>query len=927
VTLRSLLAALALACLAGAAAPLAAQTTGAISGSVRDRSSRLPIHRAQILVDGHLATLTDTAGVYRVQGVAVGSHQVAVRRIGYTTLTAPVVPVRAGETTHLDLLLDQQAIQLGTVTVEAPPDTLLDPLGVADAQRVTQEDLRHLPVSSVEEAVALSAGAVGESYRGGRLGEQAFIIDGLGLKNQLDASTGTLGLNIPPDILTEASLVTNGFSARYGQALSGLINVVTKDGGDRWHGRAAYESDRGFGQALDHGLDRVVLEADGPLPGGIRLLGAVDATGRLDADPVNAPAPTDSRDPRTANPYMLPHNGGEEVDAAGKLTVPFGARQAFRVFVLHSIGQQLLFDPAYKYDLSFAPAQRVAGDLVTGQLQLATSPSAATPLEANLRFGYFGREFERGALDVPVSYRFGAFTFRNFHFLGEDIARARDTAAARGAVPGFAQPDFSLNTPWGVPAFFMGDAPDGTIAWNRFREYRGQVDVGIGLSHEADVHVGGEVVKQRVETFQRALAFLPVGWGDSVPPAVAADFSPTSGAAFAESRFRMQDVAITLGVRYDAFDPHATLAGGHITAHASVNPRLAMSAVLHGATFVASWGKFSQAPDYQYMVDAAFSDTMRTGRFRVGNPDLGFEQSTQYEFSVRARPTAQTTLRVNGYVKQLTGLVASVPFGVNPDSTVFGNADYGSVKGVEVLWEREMNDWWGLKLSYTLQYATASSSNGFALLRQVQVVGGDTIYPGRIEFPLDYDRRHGLVAVFQAKAPDAFGPDVQGFRPLGGLEGAAIFRYSSGLPYTRTNATGDSLLGPPNAERLPSQSTLDALLRRPVRLGPVTGSVYFDVRNLLGTQNIISVRRDTGAPGLGEAGIEAAALAAYNAHPEPIPYESSRYRGWADTNHDGVISGQSELLPMYIAAARDFYQPLFSYGPPRLVRLGVELIF
>ena len=69
-TLRSLLAALALACLAGAAAPLAAQTTGAISGSVRDRSSRLPIHRAQILVDGHLATLTDTAGVYRTSHVS-----------------------------------------------------------------------------------------------------------------------------------------------------------------------------------------------------------------------------------------------------------------------------------------------------------------------------------------------------------------------------------------------------------------------------------------------------------------------------------------------------------------------------------------------------------------------------------------------------------------------------------------------------------------------------------------------------------------------------------------------------------------------------------------------------------------------------------------------------------------------------------------
>ena len=47
----------------------------------------------------------------------------------------------------------------------------------------------------------------------------------------------------------------------------------------------------------------------------------------------------------------------------------------------------------------------------------------------------------------------------------------------------------------------------------------------------------------------------------------------------------------------------------------------------------------------------------------------------------------------------------------------------------------------------------------------------------------------------------------------------------------------------------------------------------------------------------------------------------------ADLNSDGYVSGREELFPMYVAAARDFTQPLFAYGPPRLVRLGVELLF
>jgi hypothetical protein len=911
--------------LAIAAAPLRAQTTGTIAGRVRDQTSLAALHSAQVLLDGRLAALTDSSGAYQVRGVTSGLHRVTARLIGFATSTRDSVPVRAGETTRLDFALQSQAVRLGAVTVEAAPDAVLDPLATATAQHITGDDLRHLPVSTLEEAVALSAGTVGESYRGGRLGEQAFIIDGLGLKNQLDASTGSLGLAIPPDILMEASLVTNGFSARYGQALSGLVNVVTRDGGDRWEGRAAYESDRGLGSALDHGLDRAVFEADGPLPGGVRLLAAVDATGRLDADPVNAPAPTDPRDPRSRQPNLLPHNSGEELDAAAKLTVPFAGRQTLRLFALHSASQQLLFDQAYKYDQSFAPAQRLTGDLLSGHLHLVSPPSAATAVLADLRVGYFGRDFERGVLDAPVAYRFGAFTGSSFHFLGESLALARDTTAARGPVPGFRAPDFSVSTPWGVRAFFLGGASRGEIARNRFRELRGQLDVDLGLSHQTDVYVGGELVRQRVETFQRVLAYLPAG--DSVPPATASDFTPTTGAAYVETQLRLPDIALTLGLRYDTFDPHTTVPGGRIAARSSLNPRFAVSVVLHGATFVASWGRFSQAPDFQYLVDAAFEDTTRTGRFRVGNPSLGFEQSTQYEFSVRARPTPGTSLRVNAYVKQLDGLVASVPYGLNPDSTIFGNADYGSVKGAEVLLEREIRDGWGVRLSYTLQYATATASNPFELLRRAKVIGADTIFPGRVDFPLDYDRRHGVTAIFQARAQDGFGPRVLGVRPLGGLEGAAIVRWSSGLPYSRTTTAGDSLIGLPNGERLPSQYTVDALLRRPLRLGPARGSVYVDVRNLLNTRNVIAVRRDTGAPGLGAAGIQAAALAAYQANPQAIPYESPRYRGWADTNRDGVIAGQAELLPLYLAAARDFYQPLFAYGPPRLVRLGVELIF
>ncbi len=913
---------------AGAAVPVAAQTSGAIAGRITDRSTGLPVAEATVTVDhGIRGDVTDTAGRYRAREVRSGWHHLRAQRIGYRPFVAESVSVSAGQTTTLDIALTPVAVTLDSLVVEARVDPVLDPLATRTEQTYTAEEIRRLPVSSVQEAIALSAGAIEGSYRGGRLGQESFILDGLGIKNQLDASTGELGLRLPTDILTEAALVTNGFSARYGQAVSGMINVVTRDGGDRWTGGLRYETDRPFSGAGDLGLDRVVVMADGPLPLGVRAVAVVDASGRLDADPVNAPPPPDPRDPRAGQDGMLPHNGGEQYDLAAKLTVPLGLRHSLRLFGLRSTSQRLLFDQAYKYDTDLAPGQRLTGTLLSGHYQYSAAAAARLPLVADLRLGWFDREFLRGELTETPDGRFGAFTGEKYEFLGEDLARSQDTAAASAALPGYRTPSFSDRTAWGVPAFFLGTGSRGDLGWSRFNELRAQLDVALGTGRTTDVYVGGEVVDQRVRTFSRIQGWAAVG--DTVPPATASDFSPLTVAAYAEAQVRVSDLALTAGLRYDQFDPGADLPGAQLGARRRVNPRIGVSTVLHGATFVASYGRFSQSPDFQFLVDGAFDDTTRTGRFRRGNPDLGFEDSHQFEFSLRMRPRPLVALRLNAYFKRLDGMVSSTPLGVDPDSSIFGNGDYGNVRGGEVIFEREFRRGFGARVSYTLQYATASSSSAWVTSRlpRIDPLAGDTLFPAKVDFPLDFDQRHTLVALVQGQSPDAFGPSLAGFRPFAGLEGAAILRYGSGLPYSRTDVTGDSLVGPPNDSRLPATYTLDALVRRPFNLGRARGSVYLDVRNLLGRRNLVAVRRDTGTPNLPEDRLAEEADLAYQENPGPIPYESARYRPWADTNGDGVIQGREELYPLYLLAARDFFQPLFAYGPPRLLRVGVELGF
>lgn len=911
-------------CLSASFFPVAAQTNGSIVGHVRQRVGGAPLGGAQVGLDGRWVVQSDSTGYYRIREVRSGWHTVTARSIGFETVRRDSVLVRAGQTTVVNFTVAVYTIEQ-PIVIEAYADSILDPSVVASVQRIGGDELRRFPVTTVGEAVALSAGAVGESYRSGRLGQQAFVLDGLGVKNQLDASTGPLGVRIPPDLLVEASLATNGFSARYGQAISGLVNIVTKDGGNRWSGRAAYETDRLLSGPADLGVDRFVLAADGPLGHGIGLVAVLDVDGRLDADPVNAPPPPDARDPRNQNPAMLPHNSGERADAAAKLHIPLGAAHALRLFALHSVEQRLLYDPVYKYDTEHAPVQRVIGELLTADFQRVSHNFTAA-----LRGGYFSRSFTRGALAEQPSYVFGAFTRRPFpQFIGADLVRNRDTAGAREPIPGFTTPDFSDRTPWGVPAFFRGGGPAGDVSWNWFREVRGQADFSLG-GPRGDFYFGGEVASQRVQMFQRALGYLPVG--DSVPPATATNFTPLSAAAYAEGQLRGDDFVFTFGVRYDQFNPGSSVPGGGVvySAQRSINPRLGFSTVLKGATFVASWGRFSQAPDFQYLVDAAFDDTLRTGRFRRGNPNLGFEDATQYEFSLRMRPSPTTNLRINVFNKLVDGMVASVPLGVDPDSTIFGNLDYGDVKGAEVIAERPLRNGWGVRVSYTLMNAKATATNAFQLTRRIRVdPGGDTLDPARVTFPLDYDRRHNITVIGQAQVPRAGGPRVAGVRAFAGLEAATIVRVSSGLPYTMTNMTGDSLIGLPNSHRLPTLFTVDLLVRQPLPLwgSRWQGSVYIDVRNVLNRQNIEAVRRETGQPNMTETQIQQMAETAYAAHPEPIPYESPRYRPYADLDANGLIEGRTELFPLYLSAARDYAQPLFSYGPPRLFRIGVELLF
>ncbi len=849
---------------------LAAQTAGDLVGRVRESWGRgVGLAEARVEVVGTaLWSLTDYKGRYRIHAVPSGYHAVRVTAVGYAEAGRDSVPAYGGTETEQDFFLPLDSMH-ATPRVPAP---LVDPHLISARRRFSDADLAALPINRVADAAALWSGETGQSYRAGRLGSVGVLVDAIPVRSPYDASTTPLGLRVPPEFLQEAVLSPAWLGGDATRALSGVSALVTRTGGEHRRGWIRYDTDRPLSGPADLGFDRVVAGVDGPLIGRARIFGVLDRTGNVEAQAHNAPV----GDPRTPAPWELTHNTGEWLDAAAKVSVSLDAAPTLQLLGVHSREDRLLFDPVFKYDSEAGPAGRLNATLLAAELR-----RSAQMVTGALRLSYFTRSLTQGELTGPAHYRFwglgGPYDIR-----GLDLARARDTVAAQVAVPGFSEPTYSDRTPWGVPAFFLGGGSRGTLLWSQYREAR--LDVSVTAAPSARFTVSGDaaVALGHLRAFQRVLAFLPVG--DSVPAPTTANAAPISVTVGVQLQGRIRGAVLAGGLQIEGLAPHDGAARG---LRIAMSPAVGLTLPVSGLTLYANAARASQFPDLQFLSNIAFDDTLAGGRFRWGNADLHYESVGWGELGFRARPWTHGSIRLGVFGNQFDDLAASAaaPFA---DSSRIANGDDMSVTGIEASLEKGFGDEARVTATYELESATYRSANGLRL------PVGDT------SITADLQR---LIVVARARLP-------------GAVQTTGVMQYRSGLPFANVSAV-----------RLPAQISIDALLKRAFRIGARTAQVYLDVRNVLDRRNVVALRRDTGTPAPDSAAIEAMAQAAYAANSDPIPYESPRYRAYADLDGNGVVEGPGELLPMYRRAAEDFTHPLTAYGSPRSVRLGLSLAF
>ncbi|HXG01729.1 MAG TPA: TonB-dependent receptor, partial [Bacteroidota bacterium] len=207
-----------------------AGTTGKLAGRVLDKNKE-PLPSANVVIVGTtLGGVADVEGYYSIINIPPGSYTVQFRLVGYRPLTVREVQITVNNTTKLDATLEEEAIATEAVVVTAQRP-VVDVNLTSTIATVTDKEIRSLPVQELQDIVNLQAGVVDGHFRGGRIGEVQYQVNGVSVNNSYDNKST---IKIDRSLIQEVQVITGTFDAEYGQAMSGVVNTVLKSGGENF---------------------------------------------------------------------------------------------------------------------------------------------------------------------------------------------------------------------------------------------------------------------------------------------------------------------------------------------------------------------------------------------------------------------------------------------------------------------------------------------------------------------------------------------------------------------------------------------------------------------------------------------------------------------------------------------------------------------
>ncbi|MDZ7335141.1 MAG: TonB-dependent receptor [candidate division KSB1 bacterium] len=863
---------------------LLGQNTGKIVGTVKDAETGAALPGANVILEGTmLGAASDLEGRFVIMRVPPGRYTLIANYIGYQRTSIQNVQVLTDLTTTVNFVLKPEAIAGEEVVIVAEAPAIRKDLTSVEA-RVQAEDIKRMPVQEVGDLLNIQAGITRDAggaihIRGGRSTEVSYMVNGISITDDFSRSQA---LQVENESIQELQVISGTFNAEYGNAMSGVINVVTKTGSGKLQGNLElwsgdYVSSRkDIFWNIDDYNPADIYNYQGTLSGPIiKNKMSFFLTGRrwrnegwlygpnaylpqgrskiVDGDTIAV----------RGDSSAVPMNYNDRWSGQAALEWQIATPLKFRIDALGSFEKKRYYNHFYKLNPN--------GDKGDKEKGLSVIPKFTYLLGKTTYF------------ELTMAYRYNDLVSKLYERYDD---------------PRYVHPD-SLNT--GAQQFAKAGTNMGWFErhslsriakWDLTSQVSKRHQVKFGVEFQSDkVYYNDITLIPKVdENGIQVEPFQP--YIDDISTFTHNEFTrrPFKFAGYIQDKIEYESLIINLGLRYDYFDANGkiprdpedpnifnpfklnniyrdTNGNGVIeleertadnqltvadrekywyrssTPKTQLSPRLGVAYPIteHGVIHF-SFGIFQQVPEYYrlYIGDQIKLSKSAGTYGPYGNPDLKPERNTMYELGLKQQIAENLVIDVTGFYRDIRNWISTSPVkptilsGVN--YVIYNNRDFANVRGITFSLDKKFSDNYAFTVDYTFQIVEGTNSNPEEEFYSQQ--GGAE--PTKFLTPLDWDQRHTLNA-------NLF---------VGGNTWGASFisRFNTGQPYTPVSVTatrtGQSILAglPDNSRNKPNIFTVDFNIYKNVRFRNLNFQLFMKIFNLFDAENPIVVYGDTGRP-------------------------------------------------------------------------------
>ena len=905
----------------------AAGPTGKISGRVTDSKSGDGIPGVNIVVVGtNMGAASNLDGEYTILNIPPGTYELRATAIGYGPVNVKNVTVSIDLTTSIAMKMGETVVELKDEVIITATKPLVQKDLTASTSVVGSDEIQSLPVTEVSEVLNLQAGYVNGHVRGGRSGEVAYWIDGVPVTDVYDGGTV---VDINKNQVQELQLISGAFNAEYGQALSGVVNIATKDGDNRIRGSigsyiGSYASTHneifsGISSVKPLSIQNYDAMFSGPVLSD-KVFFVIngrynDFGGWLNGERRYNPANIayidsagnfiPSRDPATGlgDNSVVSMNASRKYYGQGKLSM--------RVTSDIKLWYQFIYDDVRYQDYNRFYTYNPDGNPTNNRIG-QTHLLQATHLLSNstfytVGFSLFKKNFKRAVFD--------------------DMHDAR-----------YVHPNLSIQI---TPYSYSTGGMDMSHFERETTTMAGKMDFTSQVTQQHLIKAGIQFSGH--DLYFNNITLIPVDAQSQFDPLKDSPFiqtrvldassiyhdeytrKPIEFAVYAQDKMEFDNLIVNLGVRFDYFSPdgkvlrdptdpsiynpikpanrfhdlngNGTQDDGETdvtvaeretywyqdaTVKYQVSPRFgAAFPITDRGVLHFSYGHFFQLPRFEFLYTNPFfklgSGTGNQGT--VGNADLKPEKTINAELGLQQQLTDDISLDVTAYIRDTRDLAGTraeqiTIFGGSATYSRIVNSDFAFTRGLVLSLNKRFEGGLSAALDYTFQILKGTASDIYAA--QQAAARGDL--PEVQMTYLDWDQRHTINGSVSYTG-SSFG-------------GSLVFQYGSGMPYTpRRSADITSLIT--NSQNKPSTLNMDLRLYKNFRLGFTTLNLFLRVFNIFDVMNELGVFDDTGRSG----------------------YTTDLAR----------IKGQNS--PEYVNSLTEWFTNPTFYSEPRRIELGASFEF